>query len=121
MHDQFAIKTPVDIETPVDSEQQESSGIANDIHIYRKLRSLLEEMTCPEKMVIGIYAYWLTDTTPTQLCELRPRYGEFPPGVDDAIALVKQLHNASLAEVANEILLEDWIVEPSDAPSTIIE
>jgi hypothetical protein len=120
MHDQFAIDTPANIETPEDSEQ-ESPEIANDIYIYRELRTLLEQMTCPQKMAVGLYAYWLTDTTIGQLCELRPRYGEFPPEVDEAIALVKQLHNASLAEVANEILLEDWIVEPSDAPSTIIE
>jgi hypothetical protein len=49
---------------------QQDKAVADDIHIYRKLRNLLEQMTCSQKMAVGLYA-WLTDTTEAQLCEQR--------------------------------------------------
>ncbi len=92
---------------------QETDEGNDDTYTYQTIRNLLEEMTCPEKMAVGIHAYWLTDTTHTQLCELKPRHGEFSSQVNEAIALVRQLQPVSLAELANEILLEDWVSDPS--------
>jgi hypothetical protein len=101
--------------------QQEESPETSDIGLYHKLRNLLEEMSGPEKMALGLHAFWLIDTSYKQLCQVQPRYSEFSAKLNEAIALVRQLQPQTLAEVANEILLEDWETDSADAPSITIE
>lgn len=106
-----------------ESPGQEEEDIMNaDAGIYRELRTLFKEISLPEMMAIGLHAYWLSDATHTNLCELQPKHGDFPAKVKQAVELVRQLQPQSRAEVASEILLGDWGIDlTDDAPSTVIE
>lgn len=110
----------LDIDTPNLTEEMENILIA-DAEIGRQLNPLLERMSWPEKMAVGLHAYWLTDTSSAQICELQPKHGEFSEEVTEALDLIRELSPQSLCEIASEILLADWEVTIEDAPSTLIE
>jgi len=116
MHDQWSgINDSEDL-----NQKTEDDTLLADAAIGRQLGTLLKEMSGPKKMVIGLHAYWLTDTSHKQLCKLQPKHGEFSAEVNAALVLVRQLSPQSLAEVATEILVEDWDLG-RDAPSATIE
>jgi hypothetical protein len=104
-----------------DLESQMEDILTADAKVGRQLGTLLEDMSWEEKMAIGLHAYWLTDKSHKQLCEVIPRHGEFSIEIQAALVLIGKLSPQSLAEVASEILVEDWDLGRDGAPSTIIE
>ena len=104
-----------------DLENQMESILIADAKVGRQLRTLLEDMAWEEKMAVGLHAYWLTDKSHKQLCEVTPRHGEFSVEIQAALVLIGKLSPQSLAEVASEILIEDWDLGADHAPSTTIE
>lgn len=108
-----------------DLEEQMEAILIADAKTCREIGSLLEGMSWPQKMAIGLHAYWLLDQTHTQLYRLTPKHGELPTNIVTAIQLLQKLSPQSLVEVSSEILLEDWELEAwpeaDDAPSITIE
>ncbi|MEG3899780.1 MULTISPECIES: hypothetical protein [unclassified Microcoleus] len=73
-------------------------------------------------MALGLNAYFLLDESHHQLCDLKPKHGEYAVTVQVGISLVRQLSPQGKAEFATDLLMDDWEMGPvGDAPSTIIE
>lgn len=79
------------------------------------LDPLIESFTWPERMAIGLVAYHEIDPTHTQLIKLAPAHGEFSRALKEAIELVKKLSPQALAELAVDILSEDFELGPVNA------
>lgn len=96
----------------------------SDSKIQQQLAHLIHEMTPPEKMALGLNAYFLLDESHYQLCDLRPKHGEYAADVQTGISLVRQLSPQGKAEFAADLLMDDWEMGSAAdnlAPSTIIE
>lgn len=70
----------------------------------------LEKLAWNEKMAVGLAAYHRIDQT-TQLIEIKPRHGEFAAPVAEAMELLKALSPPALAELAGDILQDDFELE----------
>jgi hypothetical protein len=116
MHDQWS-----GINDSEDLDSQTESILIADAKVGRQLGTFLEDMTWEEKMAVGLHAYWLTDKSHKQLCQVIPRHGEFSVEVQAALVLVRQLSFQGLIEVASELLVKDWESGADDAPSVTIE
>ena len=68
----------------------------------------LEKFNWSEKMAVGLTAYHSIDKTSAQLIENKPRYGEFTTPVAEAMELLKALSPSALAELAADILQDDF-------------
>lgn len=108
-----------------DFDEQLQKISQSDSKIQQQLALLIHEMTPPEKMALGLNAYFLLNESHYQLCDLRPKHGEYATGVQTGIELVRQLSPQGKAEFAADLLMDDWEMGPADdnlvAPSTIIE
>jgi hypothetical protein len=89
-------------------EDEMEAILISDAQLFKKLELLLETFSWSEKMAIGQVAYWLIDRSHTQLVKLTPQRGEFSVPVKQAIEFVEQLSPQALAELAIEILQEDF-------------
>lgn len=80
-------------------------------------------MNPSEKMALGLNAYWLLDESHHQLCDLKPKHGNYAADVQTGISLVQQLSPQGKAEFATDLLMDDWEMGPAldDAPSITIE
>ncbi|WP_293335917.1 hypothetical protein [Microcoleus sp. CAWBG58] len=70
----------------------------------------LEKLAWNEKMAVGLAAYHRIVQT-TQLIEIKPRHGEFAAPVAEAIELLKALSPPALAELAGDILQDEFEIE----------
>jgi len=107
-----------------DLEEQMEKIIQSDSKIQQQLALLIHEMNPSEKMALGLNAYWLLDESHHQLCDLKPKHGNYAADVQTGISLVRQLSPQGKAEFATDLLMDDWEMGPADdnlAPSTIIE
>ena len=106
-----------------DIEEQMETIIQSDSKIQQQLALLIHEMNPSEKMALGLNAYWLLDESHHQLCDLKPKHGNYAADVQTGISLVQQLSPQGKAEFATDLLMDDWEMGPTldDAPSTIIE
>lgn len=95
----------------------------SDADLQQQLALLMYPMGHSEKMALGLNAYFAIDDSHTQLCELRPKHGEYSPEILRGIFLIQQLSPQGKAEFAADLLMEDWEFPSNsdDAPSTIIE
>ncbi len=59
-------------------------------------------------MAIGLIAYHSIDTTHRQLIKISPAHGEFDIPIKQALEFVAQLSPQALAELAANILEEDF-------------
>jgi hypothetical protein len=82
--------------------------LVSDALVLKKLSPLLQEFEWNEKMAVGQVAYSLIDRSPRQLIKLLPQYGEFDAPVKQAIEFVERLSPQALAELAADILQEDF-------------
>jgi len=89
---------------PFDDSETADSDRSNLL----KLALLLEEFNWHEKMAIGIFAYYLIDTSHRQLINLSSAHGEFSAPLKQALEFVKKLSPQSLAELASDILQEPF-------------
>jgi hypothetical protein len=71
----------------------------------------LEKLTWNERMAVGLAAYHRIDKTSTQLIEIKPRHGEFAAPVTEAMELLQALSPLALAELAGDILQDDFEIE----------
>jgi len=106
-----------------DLEEQMEKIIQSDSKIQQQLALLIHEMNPSEKMVLGLNAYWLLDESHHQLCDLKPKHGNYAADVQTGISLVQQLSPQGKAEFATDLLMDDWEMGPvlDDAPSITIE
>lgn len=107
-----------------DFDEQLHKISQSDSKIQQQLALLIHEMTQPEKMALGLNAYYLLDESHYQLCDLRAKHGEYAADVQTGISLVRQLSPQGKAEFAADLLMADWEMGPVEdnlAPSTIIE
>lgn len=105
-----------------DLDKQMAKISENDRESLTRINMLEPFLNWSEKMAAGLHAYWAIDTSHTQLCELKPKHGEFSAALRSVIDLVKSLSPQAKAEFASDILLEDWEMGPvTDSPATLIE
>lgn len=107
-----------------DLEAQIDKISKSDADLQQQLALLMYPMGQPERTALGLNAYISIDQSHTQLCELRPKHGEYSPEVLRGIFLIQQMSPQAKAEFAADLVLEDWDLGPADdnlAPSTIIE
>ena len=71
----------------------------------------LENFNWSERMAVGLTAYHRIDKTSAQLIEIKPRYGEFNTPVAAAMELLNTLSPSALAELARDILDNDFGIE----------
>ncbi|MCC3405186.1 MAG: hypothetical protein JGK17_06240 [Microcoleus sp. PH2017_10_PVI_O_A] len=71
----------------------------------------LEKLAWNEKMAVGLAAYHGIDKTSAQLIEIKPRHGEFAAPVAEAMKLLEALSPSALAELAGDILQDDFELE----------
>jgi len=62
-------------------------------------------------MAVGLTAYHRIDQTSAQLIEVKPRHGEFDAPVASAMELLNALSPSALAELAGDILHDDFEIE----------
>lgn len=103
-------------------ENQMEAILQSDAKIQQQLALLIRDLSGIEKMALGLNAYFLIDETSTQLCDLKPKHGEYSAELQSGIFLAQQLSPQAKAEFASDILLEDWEMGlVVDSPSTLIE
>lgn len=105
-----------------DLENQMEAILQSDAKIQQQLALLMRNLSGTEKMALGLNAYFLIDESPTQLCDLKPKYREYSAELQSGILLVRQFSLQAKAEFAADILMDDWEMGPADdSPSIIIE
>ena len=100
-----------------DLEEQIDKITKSDAEIRHRLALLMHEMNSPEKRALGLNAYFAIDESFTQLCDLKPKHGEYSADIQNGILLVQQLSPQAKAEFAVDLLTDDWEmgVIPGDA------
>ena len=105
-----------------DLENQMETILQSDAKIQQQLALLMHGMNGPEKMALGQNAYFAIDQSSTQLCDLKPKHGEYSAEVQGGIFLVQQFSPQAKAAFAADLLIDDWEMgSADDSPSTIIE
>lgn len=105
-----------------DLENQMETILQSDAKIQQQLALLIRDLSGTEKMALGLNAYFLIDQSSTQLCDLKPKHGEYPAELQSGILLAQQLSPQAKAEFAVDILMDDREMgSVDDSPSTIIE
>jgi hypothetical protein len=80
----------------------------SDREIRSKLDDLLAEFNWHEKIAIGQTAYFFIDNTHRKLLKLVPVHGELSEPMQRAMRLAEGLSPQALAELAEDILQEDF-------------
>lgn len=96
-----------DFDSPTLEEEMETIA-ASDRENLAKISQLLDEFTWHEKMAIGQTAYFLIDSSHHKLLKLLPAHDDFSETVQQAMELLGKLSPQALAEVAMDILEEDF-------------
>jgi hypothetical protein len=98
----------------IDDENLEEQMIEiseSDRELLTRINLLTPFLSWSEKMAVGLHAYYLIDTSHAQLCDLKPKHEKFGIGLQAVINLIQLLSPQAKAEIASEILLEDWDLE----------
>ncbi len=95
-----------DFDSPTLEEEMETIA-SSDRENLLKLCLLLEEFNWHEKMAIGLTAYHSINAS-HQLIKIAPAHGEFSVPMKQAIEFVQKLSPQALAELAGDILEEDF-------------
>lgn len=89
--------------------EEEMKRIADsDREIRAKLSDLMDDFNWHEKMAIGQTAYFLIDSSHHKLLKLLPAHDDFDEPVQQAMELLEKLSPQALAELAADILEEDF-------------
>ena len=94
-------------------DEQMAKISESDRELMARINMLLPFLSWSEKMAAGLHAFWLIDTSHTQLCDIRGRHGFFTTPLLSVIDLIKSLSPQAKAEFASDILLEDWEFKPA--------
>lgn len=96
-----------DFDSP-DLEQDIQRIAVSDQESLAQISTLLENFNWHEKMAVGQTAYFFIDNTHHKLLKLVPIHGELSEPVLEAMRLVEGLSPQALAELAEDILQEDF-------------
>jgi len=89
--------------------EQDMERIADsDRKLQAQISTLLENFTWHEKMAVCQTAVFFIDNTHRKLLKLVPIHGELSEPLSDAMRLVEGLSPQALAELAEDILQEDF-------------
>jgi hypothetical protein len=91
-----------------DLEQKIERLAESDFDICAKLLDLLEDLNWHEKMAVCQTAVFFIDNTHHKLLKLVPVHGELSEPLQRAMQLVEGLSPQALAELAEDILQEDF-------------
>ena len=96
-----------DFDSPTIEEEIEAIADSDKDNLA-KLSLLLGTFNWHEKMAIGLIAYHAIDVTHRQLITITPAHGVFSVPVKQAIEFISKLSPQALAELAGDILEEDF-------------
>jgi hypothetical protein len=93
-----------------DLDGQMTNIMTSDRDLRKQLVPLLQQMSWYEKMAIGQIAYNTIDSTHTNLIRVTFVHGEvsLTEAMTQAIAIIKKFSPEALAELAGDILLEEF-------------
>lgn len=91
-----------------DLDQKMADISVKDCEILAQINMFSSALNWHEKLALGLNAYWSIDGTERQLCTLTPTHGEYSPELKSAIALLRHLSPQAKAEMATEIIGDDW-------------
>lgn len=106
-----------------DLDKQIEAIAEEDSNILQQIAMLTQASSWNEKMALATNAIVAIDDTHRQLCVVQPKHGRYGESLAAAIALLRHLSPGAKAELAANILSDDWELGSSteDAPSTLIE
>lgn len=102
-------------------KQIEAIAEANS-NILQQIAMLIHGSSWHEKMALATNAIVAIDDSRTQLCVVQPKHGRYNENLAAAIGLLRHLSPGAKAELAVDILSDDWeLGAAEDAPSTSSE
>ncbi|MEG5159547.1 hypothetical protein QUB37_03735 [Microcoleus sp. AT3-A2] len=105
-----------------DLDQQITVIAEADGNILQQIAMLTHGSNWHEKMALATNAIVAIDDTHTQLCVVQPKHGRYNENLAAAIQLLRYLSPGAKAELAVDILSDDWeLGATEDSPSTLIE
>lgn len=104
-----------------DLDQQITAIAESDANIFQQIAMLTHGCNWREKMALAVNAIVAIDDSHTQLCAVSPKHGRYGESLMAAIGLLRHLSPGAKAELAVNILSDDWELGIEDAPSTLIE
>lgn len=105
-----------------DLDKQITTIAEADGNVMQQIAMLTHGSNWHEKMALATNAIVAIDDTHTQLCVVQPKHGRYNENLAAAIALLRHLSPGAKANLAIDILSDDWEYGVTDdAPSTIIE
>lgn len=94
-----------------DTDEEIVQMLLKDKTTLGKIFLKLQRLNWNEKMAVGLAAYHQLDKTSSQLIEIKPRYGEFEAPVAEVMNLLADLSPLALAELAADIVQNDFDIE----------
>lgn len=105
-----------------DLDKQMEAITKADGNILQQIAMLTHGSNWHEKMALATNAIVAIDDSPTQLCVIQPKHGRYNENLAAAIGLLRHLSPGAKAELAVDILSDDWeLGTTEDAPSISIE
>ncbi len=102
-----------------DSDDQIEAIAKADSNILEQIAMLIHGINWHEKMALALNAVVAIDNSHTQLCVVQPKHGQYSKNLAAAIALLRHLSPSAKAELAVDILSDDWdLGAAEDTPST---
>ena len=104
------------------AEQIEAIAEADD-NVLQQIAMLIHGCNWHEKMALATNAIVAIDDSHTQLCVVQPKHGRYDENLTAAIGLLRHLSPGAKAELAVDILSDDWELGSTEenTPSTSIE
>ena len=105
-----------------DLDKQIEAIAEADNNIRQQIAMLTHGNNWYEKMALATNAIVAIDDSHTQLCVVQPKHGRHNENLAVAIGLLRHLSPGAKAELAVDILSDDWeLGATEDAPSVLIE
>ncbi len=105
-----------------DLDKQIEAIAKADGNILQQIAMLTHGSNWHEKMALATNAIVAIDDSPTQLCVIQPKHGRYNENLVAAIGLLRHLSPGAKAELAVDILSDDWdLGAAEDTPSISIE
>lgn len=97
-----------------DLDQQITAIAKADGNILQQIAMLTHGSNWHEKMALATNAIVAIDDTHTQLCVVQPKHGRYKENLTVAIQLLRHLSPGAKAELAMDILSDDWELGTAD-------
>ncbi|WP_373534743.1 hypothetical protein [Microcoleus sp.] len=94
-----------------------------DGNILQQIAMLTHGSNWHEKMALATNSIVAIDDSHTQLCVIQPKHGRYNENLAVAIQLLRHLSPGAKAELAVDILSDDWELGAAEdySPTTLIE